>query len=622
MSLMNIYEVGKSISYDLKLEKLEKKLSFVFFPYKANDVIFTALLTFLAGLISYVLLQPISVFLSTSFLFMGLVGAVILYVYPFSIYYNAKVMEYSEEMLRAILHLSTYVHSGSSMEYAFLETEKDIQGILQVQFHKINIGLKRKSKTTLGSAITDYVHIWNEVNPQFVKGLRLLQIAALSDEKDKTRLIQETIETLMIDYMTIGKRSAENLSKNTKMLIGGGVLLPILSLLVLPILTVFMPELIRPELLAFIYVVLFPTVVLVAALSFSSNRIQVDTIRLEDHKDYKPLPKIWLIISIGVAAIFVIPSIPGVLGALQDSPGTIDSFTHFFLAWLLAGGIAIGIKIYSWVYARKYKKIWENIDEVEKDLPFVLQSFSTYYTLNTPFEKTIQGVIDDYNELGFKDHPVITAFKDLKKRILSSKRSVREIIKYDLKKIFPSNKTRAVISQISSFEEVSQDSAAKASRTIREQVINTYKLDDYIKTLLSDTVSLIKMTASMLAPLLCATAVVMTYAILKSTEFITEQLEEVTRALGTGDGITIELINMSEVISPIFIAAIVGVYLLEITIILSLFQTQIEIGNDKYKVMQSISDNMFSFALYSVMLFAGYIVVNIYLFQIILGGAG
>ena len=618
-NFLPIYDLGKSLNYDLKMEKLEKKLSFVFFPYSANAVVFTSLLFLVGGIILSLLFSFYSGFLSTTIFFLSVTAAVILYVYPISIFYTNRIMEYSEEMLRAILHLSTYVQTGTSLEYAFLEAEKNLHGILKKQFTDINNKLKRKTRSTLGEAINDYVETWNDVNPQFVKGLRLLQIAALSKEEDRDRLIEETVETLMIDYMALGKRSAEELSKNTRLLIGGGILLPILSLLVLPLLAVFMPQLVKAEIIAFIYVVFFPTVVLVAALSFASKRVQVDTIRMTDHKDYKPMPSIFLYVAILIAVVFSVPAIPALAQVLKDPANTIDSLWLFTLAWMLAAGIALAIKTYTTFYVRSYTKIWKNIQEVEQDLPFILQSFSTYYTLNTPFEKVVDGVIDDYNELGFKDHPVIKAFSSIKQKIKTSKKSLREVLNKELRNVFPSGKMRAVISQIASFEEVTQESAAKAARTIRQQVINTYKLDDYIKTLLSDTIGLIKISTSMLAPLLCASAVVMTYAILKSTEFITEQLEAITAAFGGGQEISLQLIDTSQVISPIFISAIVGIYLLEIILVLSLFQTQIETGSDQYKILSTISSNVMSFVIYSAMLFGGYFFLNVFLFKTLLG---
>lgn len=618
--LIKIYELGKLINIDLNLEKLQKKLSFVHFPYTANAVVLTSVLVFLLGILGSLIIGFFGPFLRTSVIFITLILSVVLYIFPTRIFYTNKIMEYSEEMLRAILHLSTYIQSGSNMEYAFLETEKNLSGILGEQFRDINNQLRRKTKSSLGNAINDYVYIWNEVNSQFVKGLRLLQIASLSKEKDRERLIEETIETLLVDYMTQGKRSTEELSKKTKLLIGGGILLPILSLLGLPILAVFMPEFVRPEILGFLYLVFFPTIVLIASLSFASKRVQVDTIKMKEHKDYRPMSTFYIYIGIFIAVIFGIPAIPALSEVLSDPSGTIDNLYLFFLAWLLAAGIALAIKLYSVAYVRKYSRIWSNIQEVEEDLPFILQSFSTYYTLNTPFEKVIDGVIDDYNELGFKDHPVVKGFKVIKNKIKTTKDSLKNVLNKELINIFPSNKMRTVISQISSFERVNQESAAKAARTVRQQVVNTYKLDDYIKTLLSDTVGLIKITTSMLAPLLCAAAVVMTYAILKSTDFITEQLEAITGVLGSEQDVSLQLIDTSEVISPIFIAAIVGIYLLEIVIVLSVFQTQIETGNDPYKMISNLNSNMISFLIYTVILFGGYFFMNFFLFEAILGG--
>src|SRR5690606_28641002 len=111
--------------------------------------------------------------------------------------------------------------------------------------------------------------------------------------------------------------------------------------------------------------------------------------------------------------------------------------------------------------------------------------------------------------------------------------------------------------------------------------------------------------------------VVMTYAILRSTEYITEQLERVTSVLG-GGGIELSLIDTSQVISPVFISVVVGIYLMEIVLVLSVFQTQIETVSDKYQIFSAVNSNILSFFIYSGMLFAGYYFVTAVLFQSIL----
>ncbi len=619
MKLMDIYSLGTLIPLDFSLKKTDKKLSFVFFPYKAKDIIFTSLIIALFSIIMGNILYSVSPFANYALIFLGIILAIALFVYPIHIFYSHKILEYTEEMLRAILHLSTYIQMGSSMEYSFLETEKNITGILKKEFHDINTSLKRRVVNDLGSAIKKYIEVWNAHNPYFVKSIRLLQISALSEEKERERLIRETIETLIMNYNFLGKRSAEQLSKNTNMLIAGGILIPILSLLILPLLSVFFPTLVKPSIIAFIYTVLFPSIVLIASLSFASQRIQIDTIRITDSIDYKPMPRIFLWIGLLVIVIF---SIPTIITVNQVLSGQIRSdeitMTNLFYGWTLGGGIALAVFIYTSFYVRRYKKLWTEIRDVESDLPFILQSFSTYFSLNMPLEKVLDGVVDDYENLGFKDHPVVKMFKTIQRMILTTKETIMEIMSKYLIKIIPSSKVRSIILQIASFESASQESAYRAAKTIRRHVINTYKLDDYIKTLLSDAVSLMNTTITMLAPLLCAAAVIMTFAIVKSIVFITQQLEIISRIFG-GPGITLALIDVTKVIPPTFIGVVVGVYLIEMIIILSLFQTQISIGTDYYQTNKVIRGNLIGFLIYTVLLFGGFFMVNVVFFRGLIG---
>lgn len=619
MKLMDIYSLGKLVPIDFKLKGTDRKLSFVYFPYSAKDIIFTSIIIAAFSMLLGNILSPISAFANYALVFLGLLFAVALYIYPVNIYYSHKILEYTEEMLRAILHLSTYVQMGTSMEFAFKETEKNITGILKDQFHDINNSIKRRVVNDLGSAIRKYVEVWNLHNQYFVKSLRLLQIAALSNDKERERLIKETIETLIMNYNILGKRSAEKLSKNTNMLIAGGILIPVLSLTILPLVSIFYPSVVKPSIIAFIYTIFFPSVVLMASLSFASQRIQIDTIRITDSVEYKPMPKIFLWISLGIIIVSAIPTIISINQVLSGKlHGDDVTFGQLFYSWTIGGGIALAIFIYTSFFVMRYKKIWEKIRDIESDLPFILQSFSTYFSLNLPLEKVLEGVIDDYENLGFQNHPVVNMFKTILRMILTTKETVMKILSKYLKRIMPSLKVRSVLMQIAAFESVNQESAYRAAKTIRKHVINTYKLDDYIKTLLSDAVSLINTTITMLAPLLCATAVIMTFAIVKSIVFITKELETISRVFG-GQGINLQLIDVTKVIPPAFIAVIVGVYLIEMIMILSLFQTQISIGTDYYQTNKVIRGNLVGFLVYTMLLFGGFFVINVVFFKSILG---
>ena len=103
-----------------------------------------------------------------------------------SIYYTQQLIDYREEMLKAIMKISTYISMQTSMEYAFKETTKDLRGTLKLQFDDILEKLRIKDKVTLGAATAEYIPVWNKINPEFVKALKLLQTATI--DRKSTRL--------------------------------------------------------------------------------------------------------------------------------------------------------------------------------------------------------------------------------------------------------------------------------------------------------------------------------------------------------------------------------------------------------------------------------------------------
>ena len=616
MAFADVYQIGRSVPIGWDSEALQKKLTFVLFPYTAKEVLSTAFLFLIVFMGGAALLLPFFPFGAYVFFFLGVVSTITLYIYPGNIFYSQSIGEYNEEMLRAILRMTTFISMDTSIEYAVVETTSHLHGTLRVQFDRITNQLKRKQKVTLGDAISPYLDVWNEINPVFVKSFRLLQTAALSAKKDRDPILNETIETMLLNYSTLGKRYAEELANNAKKLITVGVLIPIMSLMLIPLLSIFMPELARPELLAFIYIAFFPTITLLMALNFAAKRVQIDTIRIQEASEYKPMPT-WLVwLGIGIAICCAIPTL-FFITTITAGDATSESLFAIFMGWLISFGMVAGVYIYAFVYSVKYQKLWNNVFEVEQDLPHLLQSFTTYLTLNISTENVIPEVIDDYQKFGFKDHPVVRAFKKIQHKLLTSKESLQVLAQKHLPQLLPSKKVNQILLQIISFSEISQKSSAKIAKMIRSQTISIYKLDDYVKTMLSETIGLINITTTLLAPLLAAAAVIMSVAIVKSLVFISEQLTSIARSFGSSAA-SFNLVDTSQVVPPVFIEVIVGIYIVETILVLSFFSTQINVGNDKFKFFQTVRANMTGFLIYTILLFGGYFFVVEVLFKSIL----
>jgi len=618
MAFSDVYKLGRSLPvFGYDDESMQRKLSFVLFPYSAREIIATAVLTILPTLLVAAILSSISGFAAYAVLFLGAVGAVVIYIYPSNIFYSHAISEYNEEMLRAILRMTTFISMDTSIEYAFVETGSHLHGTLKLQFERIKNDLTRKQKMTLGDAIEPYIPIWNEINPIFVKSLRLLQTAALSTGEDRDKILGETIETMLLNYSTIGKRYAEELSRNSQKLITVGILIPIMSLMLLPLLSIFLPDMVRPDILAFVYIILFPTMTLLMALNFGAKRVQVDTVHIEDAKEYTPMPSYVKWIGIGIAVIFAMPSLY-FISTIQPGDPAGDTMFALVMGWLISFGLVAGVYIYAAIHTHRYKKLWEEVYEIEQDLPHLLQSFSTYLTLNIATENIIDEVIDDYQKFGFGKHPVVKAFRRIKHTLLTTKESLSEISERELPKLLPSKKVNQVLTQIMSFSEISQASSAKVAKMVRAQTIDIYKLDDYLKTMLAESVGLINITTTMLAPLLSAAAVVMSVAIVKSIVYITDQLSAIAASFGSTN-LNLSLVDTSKVIPPVFIEVIVGLFLVETILVMSLYSTMINTGNDRFMLFKTISSNMTGFVIYTILLFGGYLFMVEILFKSVLG---
>ena len=621
MRLEDIYLLGRRVPVGFSLQSDDKKLEFIRFPYNSREVISASLLVFAATLLLFTSLFLVNFTLAMTLAFLGMIISAVVYIYPTHIKYSHEMVEYNEQMLKAALSLANFVSMRTSMEYAVIKTTEQLKGILKREFTDITNELTRKEKTSLGDAIEPFIESWVKVNPVFVKSFRLLQTAMNAQEKDREGILRETIRTLMINYKIQGKRSTEELAANARNLVFFGVLLPVTSLMLLPLFSTFLTQFVTAGLLFFFFNVLFPVVILLVALNFANKRIQVDTIDLEESPGFRTLPWWSYLVALLVVVVFTIPGLVHLNTIDTSSPATVEreyQFLSVILVWLISFGIMAAIYMLATIYIRMHRKLWEDVKEIEDDLPHLLQNLSTLLSLNMPIENILPRIANEYSEEGFPKHPVVRVFREVSRKLMTSKEQLEIFIKDTLKEICPSIKVTNILVMIISFGRISQASATKAANLVREQTIALMELDDYIKTLLSETLALLSITITMLMPLLSAIAIIMALVIVKSLRFITEQLEQIWEAFGT-QLTSLELVDVTQILPPTILEIIVCIYFIEMFLVLSLFKTKVNYGNDRYQFAKSIQSGVIGYVLFSIILVVGYYVMMEIFFKGVMG---
>jgi len=127
MKLVNIYGLGEKSPLSFSIPSVEKKLKFVEFPYSSKGVVgvtlgFFAIFTFFT-VMSMIMktsenFKDVADFFIYFFAFTGIIVSLGSYMYPVNIFYTQRMMSYNEEMLKAIMRISTYISMNSSMEFA------------------------------------------------------------------------------------------------------------------------------------------------------------------------------------------------------------------------------------------------------------------------------------------------------------------------------------------------------------------------------------------------------------------------------------------------------------------------------------------------------------------------
>ncbi len=616
----HIYELGKKFRILNKIPNWDEKLSLVQFPYSSEEIASGALIVGVISFLLFLVTIPIPL-VSYSVLFLGMSLAIGSIIWAISINYSQGVMLIREEMLQALLELTNHVSLNTSIEAALVYSSENLKGILGIQLRGIRELVETKQIMTISDAFEKYIPIWLKISPDFVKGINLIQTAANAPKEERDSILQEVIETIITSQHDSGKRLTEKLANQTKSLISIGVILPMMSLILLPLVTIFMPQMANTSLLLFVYVVLFPTILFFMAMNFATNRVQVNTIDIESSPFYKEMPKKFYYICIAIAIIFNLFSVAHIMTIdLQNAVEREYGIVAIFTIWFGLLGIFLAVEIFTYFYYKRNEKLWQEMSEIERDIPNLLQIISSYLSLNRSMESIFADIISDYKQHGFEKHPVVKIISRINEALYNTKKPLSEIADKLLPSIAPSKRMNQLLKRLIIFSEVDSKSAAKSAKMIRAQTISIYKLDDYIQTLLSETISIVNLTVTMLAPLLATAATIMAAAIVMSLEFIKQRISGIMESLG-GVAMELQFVEINQIIPPSMLELIVGLFFIETTIILSLFLANIKSGTDKHLIAKTIQENLLiAFIIYSVLLFGGYLAFTEILFKGVLVG--
>ncbi|MDY6789392.1 MAG: hypothetical protein SVV03_05535 [Candidatus Nanohaloarchaea archaeon] len=541
----------------------------------------------------------------------------------------------SDEALRVILYMAMQLDMSPSLEKAIRTAADHSDGPISRDFAKILWDTQTNKYTTLKEGLSAYMDRWREWSPDFTRSMEFLIDSTTRSGEGRTRMIQKGQQTIIDATKTKMQEYARNLSSPVKVIHLAGIVLPLMGLIMFPLVSVFLGQGSIggiTSLVAFGYLIVLPLF-----LYFLVKRLISKRPGAYSHPSLKNVPdlppkhsliftagskKYYIPLKLFAITLAFLIMIPGLLHfidlfstiishqtgleILGSRAVTSQGWQNFIdeqykvanlvpnvvQAMSVIWGVIIGFVVYLFGKSYRRKRIRETIKEIEEDIDVSLTELENALSKQMPIERSVYDVVDSLRDLGKDSHPLYGFFSSLLNKMESVGLKFKDAI-FDPErgaiKYYPSNMLRNAMKVVADAAMKGSQAMASTIRTVSEYIQNQKKIEEVIKQLLSEVVDQMKMLGRFIAPIITAAAASMSILIVEIIFAVSQQLEKIQRQMNLGgaqgmSAITeqISLIKSIESsLPPTGMLLIVGLYMIEVSLILGYFTSGIEHGFDE-----------------------------------------
>lgn len=634
--------IGRVLKVKLKekdAQILKEALETAHLEVEPEEAAGLAIFTLLLGLIVSALICA-SIFLLTNNLNNAILIFFLLMLVTLFLFYYLNTMpqrlaqkwrlKAASQMVPAILYIVVYMRHTSNLERAIKFASDNLQPPLALDFKKIFYDVETAKYATIKDALEAYLEKWRKYNPEFIEAMHLIE-STLYEPVEERRIatLEKSLQVILdgvYEKMIHFTHEVKSPITNIYML---GIVLPTLGLALLPLASTLLQGAIKWYHVAILFNILVPFFVFYMTSQVLARRPAGygETELLERNPNYKyykdksvyfkafivALP--FLLLG-SVPLIFHYTNLPYAIGIQKDynlsilgqpafdfkvDPETNKTVGPFGLvAVLLSLFFTLGIALFfSTAYKLKTQKLIKTRNETKK----LEQEFSSaIFQLGNRLADGIPAEMA-FGRVAYSLKGTATAgfFAIVNTNIQQAGMSVEQAIFNKTRgaiNYYPSDLIRTSMQILIESIKKGLNIAAKALMAISEYVKNIHKVSERLKDLLADIVSSMKSNMTFLAPLLAAVVTglaTMITLILSKLQFLVEsgELSATQELAGFGSvGTITTMFNVVKMIPPYWLQIIIGIYLIEIIIILTATLVTIESGEDRLGEKYESSKNL------------------------------
>ncbi|MGV8142432.1 MAG: hypothetical protein ACP5NS_02235 [Candidatus Pacearchaeota archaeon] len=564
--------------------------------------------------------------------FLGFILSIFVYYYVYSMpkrLANIWRLKASAQMIPAVLYVVIYMKHTSNLERAIQFASMHLEAPLALDFRKVFYDVEIGKYQSIKQSLDSYLETWKDYAPEFIESFHLIESSLFEpSEAQRVRTLEKALQVILdgvYDKMLSYTREIRTPLTNIYML---GIILPTLALALLPLAAVV----IGGGLKWYHIFVLFNLIIPIGVYFMTSEVLLKrpggygETSILEKNPLYPEYisRKPWVIAGLIAIPLFIIGLLPFLF--------QVDLITNLLNLKSDYTFEELGIPFFQDQNFFDFKSVGGNtigpfgIGGMLLSL-FIPMSFAVY--LSVAYKLKTQNIIKSREETKELEHEFTNTLFQLGNRlgdgvpaeIVFAKvaestqgqktQSFFALVNQNIQQLgmpieqavfnnsrgaiiyFPSavisTSMRILIESVKKGLQI----AARAMMSISDYIKNIQKINDRLKDLLAEVVSDMRSNMTFLAPLLAGIIVGLTSMIaiilnkLKGLSDLTGGGAEVA---GIGSiGNIVNLFDVASIVPPYFVQVSIGIYLIEIVIILTGTLVTVDSGKDTLQEKYELS---------------------------------
>ena len=596
-------------------------------------ILASLLLVVIGSLFGYLVFQKM--FFVVYFLIAGLVVLLFLMKLP-EFLANSWRLKSSNQMVQCIFYVVTYMRHTSNLELAVKFASDHLSPPLSIDLKKVMWDVETQKYSTIKESLDAYLETWRKYNMEFVESFHLIESSLYEPSEQKRQdILDKSLEVILQETYEKMLHYAHELKGPITMLYMLGIILPILGLVILPLMASFMTQSTPPETLALYIAVLYnvtlPILIFYMGKSALSKRPtgygEVDISESPELKKYSLVNVMGMHVSpmlISLVILVLLMTIgltPLLIGAIvpQDQLLSEKPLIAGFKMWeyrtisvgappvdKIAGpyglgsailslfvilALALSIGLYNRLKSKNVMKIREDTKRLEEEFSSALFQLGNRLGDGVPAEIAVGQIAVSMRGTVSGDFFQLVA-DNIQKRGMSLEAAIFNQ-KNGALVYYPSAVIESTMKVLVESAKKGPLIASKALISVSEYIKEIHRVNERLKDLMAEIISDMKQQVTFLAPAIAAIVVGITSMIVMILGRLSTQFKEISVNSAVSAGPVSSLPNIFGAgIPAYYFQIIVGLYVVEVILILSIMINGIENGSDKLAERHNIGNNM------------------------------